>query len=170
MKKNKEEIEKSDIFRAFEYQDKFTKSGKDIKNQINSVVLPRLNSELTTYSEKANRLLEECGAMPKREISTYWSVDRKIQVPYKTFDWCETCFYEKNVHGNFETLSVDEDVPNCTAPASEYEANKRREYNGTVEMICNIMTDIKACEILLSNMEDGKTYSLNMSQLLALDF
>lgn len=170
---SKRKIEKSDIYNAFAYsKDSFSKTGEQIKQQINSVVMPRLNADLSLYSEKANNLLQDCGGTPKMEISSYWRNERKINVPFKRFDWCETFYPERDsVRSGFETLSADDDNKSeCQPPASKFEAQKRCEYNECVEMICNIMVDIKACEVLLHNVEDKKSYDLNMSQIVALDF
>jgi len=169
MENKNNEIQKSDIFYAFEGAQEFVKKGSVIKEQITNVVLPKLNSTLSDYSEKASNILEDCGEMPNKEVGKWWTVDHKIVCPYRIYDWCELYYNGDGLHSDFESLSV-EDVKKCNKPKSQAEAENRKKYNEYVDTICNVLTDIKACEILMRSIVVDKDYTLNLRQLVALDF
>lgn len=168
------EFEKSDIMSALSYENPFmiSKTGKEIKEQCQNVILPELNSTLAAKKQTADELLKECGNAPTKEPYEYWCGGIKMNPGYKIYDWEETYYPENNSGNMMESLSYtdsEETKKRMNIPASKEQAIKRREYNDIVHAICEIMTDVKACEIL-ATVPDDKTYDLSPKQILALKF
>ena len=144
-----EETEKSDIMYALGNGNiKVTKTGKEIKDQVDSVLLPELNGALATKEAEATAKLGECGNAPTKDPDTWWTGDVKMDVGFKVYDWREREWCQ-NDGRMYPTLSASDEAEkkgNC--PTSAAEAKAREEYNELVRCICNIKVDIKACEIL----------------------
>lgn len=168
-------IEKSDILYAlsgYESKIKFKKSGKEIKEQLNSSVIPTLNVELSTAEAEADEILKECGDAPTHDVPEYWTGDLHIELPYKFYEWDETSVPENNNVGIVASFSPDSYQKRCckNAPASQDEADARCKYNEQVRKIANITTDIKACEIVSKNLKDNEQVELTVRQLVAFKF
>jgi hypothetical protein len=169
-----EDIEKSDIMEAISYDDNFriAKSGKEIKEQIQNVILPKKQAELAVKKGEADDLLEECGAAPTKDVCKWWLGNMDIECGYKYYDWEETCMKCDKGGEVYSSLSYEnqEGKPKCNCPETIEEAQARRKYNDTVNIICNILVDIKACEILTKNLSDDATIKLTPRQIVAFDF
>ena len=64
--------EKSDIMYAFSGGDiKISKTGKQIKEQVDNVILPELNAALAVKENEATEKLKECGQAPTACIPTW---------------------------------------------------------------------------------------------------
>lgn len=166
------EVEKSDIINALSYQGeiKVSKTGKEIKQQVDDVLLPDLNAKLAVKEEEATKKLADCGDAPTRDVDPWWTGDVKIDVGYKVYSWNETyCNEEKANDSVAGSLSGEEKKKEFNCPESKEEADCRRCYNDIVRAICDIKVDIKACEIL-KELKDGTTYDLTPRQALALRF
>lgn len=167
------EVEKSDIMNALSYQDeiKVSKTGKEIKQQVDDVLLPDLNAKLAVKEEEATKKLADCGDAPTCDVDPWWTGNVKMDVGYKVYSWDETYYNEEKANDSVAgSLSGEEKKKkefNC--PESKEEADCRRCYNDIVRAICNIKVDIKACEIL-KELKDGTTYDLTPRQVLALRF
>lgn len=169
------DIKKSDILYAlsgYESKIKFRKTGKEIKEQLNSSVVPALNSELLAAQTKADEMLKECGDAPTHDVPEYWTGDLHIELPYKFYEWDETRVPETNNVGVVASFSPDSYQKRCckNAPASQEEAEARCDYNEQVRKIANITTDIKACEIVSKNLKDNESVELTVRQLVAFKF
>jgi hypothetical protein len=168
-----QEFEKSDIMQAMSYENPFTiqKTGKEIKEQCQNVILPELNSVLSIKKTEADNILQECGIAPKQSAPEYWCGGIKMDVGYRIYDWEETYFPENNgnVMQSLSAPNAEEQRQRMNIPETKEQAIKRREYNEIVHAICEVMTDIKACEIL-STIPDDKKYELSPKQILALKF
>lgn len=166
------EIEKSDIMNAISYGGNFKvkKSGKEIKEQITNVILPTKQAELATEKAKADKLLSECGAAPTNDVCSWWTNDIKMDVGYKVYSWEECCL--RCCDGVSDSLSWEhqQDKPKCNAPQTEDESTARRNYNDSVQKICHILVDIKACEILTKNLNDKDSIELTPQQVLVFKF
>lgn len=166
------EVEKSDIMNALSYQGeiKVSKTGKEIKQQVDDVLLPDLNAELVVKEEEATKKLADCGDAPTRDVDPWWTGDVKMDVGYKVYSWDETYYNEEKANDSVAgSLSGEEKKEEFNYPESKEEADFRRCYNDIVRAICNIKVDIKACEIL-KELKDGTTYDLTPRQALALRF
>lgn len=165
-----EETEKSDIMYALGNGNiKVTKTGKEIKDQVDSVLLPELNSALATKEAEATAKLGECGNAPTKDPDTWWTGDVKMDVGFKVYDWREREWCQ-NDGRMYPTLSASDEAEkkgNC--PTSAAEAKAREEYNELVRCICNIKVDIKACEIL-KTLKDNTQYELTPRQVITLKF
>lgn len=164
-----DDIEKSDVMNAIQYGGniQITKTGKEIKESVQNILLPELNAQLGEKKTAADSLLEDCGDAPKRSINPWWTDDLRIEVPYKIYEWNEIDYDDRSQTGVIGSLSPDhyakvEKKYNFAKSAEEAEA--RRKYNDEVRAIANILVDLKACEILLQ-LKDNKKYALTPKQL-----
>lgn len=165
-----EKTEKSDIMYALGNGNiEITKSGKEIKEQVESVLLPELNANLAVKEAEATEKLGECGDAPTSDPDPWWTGDVKIDVGYKIYSWREMdfCKPESRMYDSLSASDEAEKKGNC--PTSEAEAKARREYNDIVRAICNIRVDIKACEIL-KELKDNTQYKLTPRQVITLKF
>lgn len=166
------DIEKSDIMSAISYSNniKFKKSGKEIKEQITNVILPAEQAELAAEKVNADKLLAECGTAPTKDVLSWWTEGIKMDVGYKYYPWeeCRMCCRE-NLSDSL-SWEHQEEKPKCNVPQTEDECEARRKYNESVEKICRIMVDIRACELLQKNLSDGDSIELTPQQLLSFKF
>lgn len=165
------EVEKSDVMDALSYQSdiKVSKTGKEIKEQVDGVLLPAMTAELAVKEAEADKKLKDCGDAPTREPDKWWTDGIKMDCGYKIYDWDET--YVPNNEGRMVNTLSAEDAKDKKGnmPENQEQANCRREYNDLVRAICNIKVDIKACEIL-KTLKDSTEYELSPRQVLALKF
>lgn len=178
IKAEEQEIEKSDVYEAIAGHNgesiKISKTGAEIKEHIKTVLLPAMNSELENCERKADDLLEETGDAPKKEVDRWWTREMRIAVPYRIYDWDETYFSKDNKSGMIaDSLSAEhlaEKKSNLkNYPATEEQAAARQKYNEAVRNICNVLIDIKACEVL-EKIDDTKTFELTPQQVWAFRF
>lgn len=165
-----ESTEKSDIAYALNQGNiKVTKMGKEIKDQVDSVIMPELTSKLAVQETRATEKLKDCGNAPTHEPDDYWTGGVKMDTGYSVYNWDEMRWCPEDGR-LYDTLSASDEAEkrgNCAT--SEAEALARREYNEAVRAICNIKTDIRACGIL-KELKDGTQYELTPQQVLALKF
>lgn len=169
--KEPSEVEKSDIMNALDYGSsiKVSKTGKEIKKQITDVVLPELNAELAVKKNEANEKLKDCGSAPTKEPETYWTAGIKMDCGHKVYDWEET-YVPRKEGVSVDTLSAEDAIDkHVNVPENQEQSNARRAYNDCVRAICNIMVDIKACEIL-GSLKDGTEYELTPRQMTTFKF
>lgn len=168
------DVEKSDIMEAISYGSSntnfgFKKTGKEIKEQIKNTILPTKQAELATKKAEADKLLAKCGAAPTKDVCRWWINNIKMEVGYKTYE--EECCMK--TQGNYvcDTISWGEDnLPKCNCCETEEQCKARRDYNNIVEIICRILVDIKACEILTKNLKDEDSITLTPQQLVVFQF
>lgn len=168
-------ITKSDIMYAlngYETKIKFRKSGKEIKEQLNSVVIPALNADLAIAKSEADAVLKKCGDAPTHDVPEYWTGDLKIDLDYKFYEWDETRVPDTNNTGIVSSFSPESYKSRCckNAAATQEEADARCKYNECVRKIANITTDIKACQIVAKNLKDNESVELTVRQLVAFKF
>lgn len=161
------EIEKSDIMNVISYDSniKFGKLGKEIKAKLKADILPPLNAKLQVLTAEIESKLADCGGAPTETVPTWWTSEIKMDVPFRIFSWqaCDVCEGPK-VAGS---LIAGEEQENPVTP----EMRKcRQEYNDKVREYANVATDIKACEILETNLSDNERYQLSPRQLTVFGF
>lgn len=167
-----EKTEKSHIADALSYGNdiKVSKTGKEIKAQVKDIVIPKLNAELEEWKGKADKLLESCGKAPTKTPEPWWTADTEIEVPYKVYKWDETYIPQQRDSVTYETLSAeDAAAKKGNIPENAEQAKARNDYNEAVRMVCNVLVDLKACDVLLL-LKDGKEYELTPRQVLTLGF
>lgn len=167
-----EVVEKSDIMGSLEYGNeiKISKTGKEIKDQIDSVILPELNASLLVKKNQADEKLKECGTCPSRDADRYWTNGMKIDCGYKVYPWDETYVPETSNRNMMSSLSAeDSKEKKGNIPESAEQAASRSSYNDIVREICNILVDIKACEIL-KTLKDETDYELTPRQVVTFRF
>lgn len=166
------DVEKSDVMDALSYQGdiKVSKTGKEIKDQVDTVLLPAMTADLAVKEAEADKKLKGCGTAPTKDPDKWWTDGIKMDCGYKIYDWEET--YVPNNDGGkiMSSLSAsDAEDKKGNVPENQEQATCRREYNDIVRAICNIKVDIKACEIL-KTLADNKEFELSPRQALALRF
>lgn len=173
-----DEVEKADILNAVSNCDNpitMKKSGKEIKEQIQSVVLPEKRASLQEKKKEAEELLEECGNAPTHGIPPYYTGNIKTEdIPFRIYEWNET-YYREDKPTVMSSLSVydqeDKEIKlKINAPANAEQGAAREKYNQEVYKYCEILTDIKCCEILLKNLKDTDNLELTARQILAFQF
>ena len=168
------DIEKSDIMDAITYGGCSTnfhikKTGKEIKEQIKSVILPDKQAKLATMKAEADRLLGCCGTAPTHDVCKWWCNDIPMDCGYKIYNWEELKMPCNDDNYVCDTLNWEKKTtPNV--PTTEEERKSRNDYNETVEKICRILVDVKACEILQKNLTDDTTIELTPKQILVFQF
>lgn len=166
------DVEKSDVMDALSYQGdiKVSKTGKEIKDQVDTVLLPAMTADLAVKEAEADKKLKDCGTAPTKDPDKWCTDGIKMDCGYKIYDWEET--YVPNNDGGkmMSSLSAsDAEDKKGNVPENQEQATCRREYNDIVRAICNIKVDIKACEIL-KTLADNKEFELSPRQVLALRF
>lgn len=161
------EIEKSDIMNVISYDSniKFGKLGKEIKAKLKADILPPLNAKLQVLTAEIESKLKDCGGAPTETVPPWWTSEIKMDFPFRIFSWqaCDVCEGPK-VAGS---LIAGEEQENPVTP----EMRKcRQEYNDKVREYANVATDIKACEILETNLSDNERYQLSPRQLTVFGF
>lgn len=164
-----DDIEKSDVMNAIQYSGniQITKTGKEIKESVQNILLPELNAQLEEKKTAADSLLEDCGNAPTHNTNPWWTDDLRIEVPYKIYDWQETEYNDRSqtsVVGSLSAEHSEKVEKKYNFAKSVEEAEARRKYNDEVRAIANIIVDLKACEILLQ-LKDNKEYVLTPKQL-----
>ena len=166
------DIEKSDIMDAISYSNefKFSKTGKEIIEKVKNVILPKKNAELEAKKAEADKLLSDCGNAPTASVCRYWLNSFNLDCGYKLYEWHE-CRQESKAE-IYDSLSWEhqEQQPKAKCPKTEDEARVRCKYNDAVEIICRIMIDIKACQILINNLKENETIKMTPQQLCVFGF
>lgn len=184
------EIEKSVIYEALQNENTIPvkKTGKEIKEQLVSVVIPYVKEKLSSHKAKEEEILKQCLGVPTEEVYQYGIKLTKEEFPYNRFSWKEVTFKEPK-----EEVIVEEDdccdcedsaviykefgdiEENGEAEISEYAPTKevadlRAKYNHIIEEIRDYIIDLKTAEVLKKNISDTQEYWLNAKQLMALKF
>lgn len=166
------DVEKSDVMDALSYQGdiKVSKTGKEIKDQVDTVLLPAMTADLAVKEAEADKKLKDCGTAPTKDPDKWWTDGIKMDCGYKIYDWEETYVTNNDGGKMMSSLSAsDAEDKKGNVPENQEQATCRREYNDIVRAICNIKVDIKACEIL-KTLADNKEFELSPRQVLALRF
>lgn len=94
----------------------------------------------------------------------------KIDCGYKVYPWDETYVPETSNRNMMSSLSAeDSKEKKGNIPESAEQAASRSSYNDIVREICNILVDIKACEIL-KTLKDETDYELTPRQVVTFRF
>ena len=160
------EIEKSDIMEAlsgYGSDIRFGKLGKEIKGKLKEL-LPNLTAKLQVASAEADSLLAQCDGAPDEDVPIWWTGEIKMDVPYRIFSWKARDCSERPAL--LDTAVGAEPGTTLTAEVCQC----RDKYNEKVRAIANIMTDIKAIEIMNNNLGDNDRYQLTPRQLTTLGF
>lgn len=179
------EIQKAEIFSALKYGNPIAvkKTGKEIKDQINTVILPFLLSKKEEVQINLSNFLDNAVVLPTCPCWTKIDINEE-EFPYKQYSWEETHFVEKSfgiIFKGFGDVAVDEecDEGECIKekikvspyyPQTKEESEARLKYNNLVEDYRDILMDIKTANVLLNTLKDNDEYYLNIEQLVGLKF
>nr|DAF40892.1 MAG TPA: hypothetical protein [Caudoviricetes sp.]DAG96080.1 MAG TPA: hypothetical protein [Herelleviridae sp.] len=160
------ELQKADIMNAISYDSniRFSKLGKEIKAKLKADVLPSLNAKLQVLSAEIESKLEDCGGVPTESVPAWWTSEIKMELPFRIFSWQDRdCSPGPQLAGTL----VGEEKENPVTPEM---CRCREEYNDKVREYANVATDVKACEILETNLSDNERYQLSPRQLTVFGF
>lgn len=178
---NIKEINKAEIFEALKQYDNkimFNKKGKEIKEQVQNVILPFIIQKISDCKFKLNYFLQNTTLPPKQPVWCRLELTED-EFPYKLYSWEETNYQEKSVNSLFKGFGdCDSDVAcdtaeNCCVEpcaASLEIAESRKKYNCCVEELRDLICDFKTANVLINSLEDEQDYWLNLEQLTALKF
>jgi len=180
--KEPQEINKAEVFGALKNYNNsvmIKKTGKEIKDHIQNVILPFLLAKKEDLKLKIDTFLSNTIVMPS---SPCWTRIRfsEEEFPYKQYSWEESNWIEKSFGYLFKGFGdCDEECEEgeCIEkkidfyyPQNKEEAKARSEYNKDVEDYRDILMDIKTANVLIANLKDTDEYFLNLEQLTALNF
>ena len=79
------DVEKSDVMDALSYQGdiKVSKTGKEIKDQVDTVLLPAMTADLAVKEAEADKKLKDCGTAPTKDPDKWWTDGIKMDCGYK---------------------------------------------------------------------------------------
>lgn len=169
------EIEKSDIMEAISYSSEFgfEKTGKEIKENINSKILPKKRAAYEAKKGEIDKLLADCGDAPTKDICGWCKRGMDFELGYKSYDWSETYYHTADDYHD----CVCDAVPitggkevKKNLPCSAEQAETRQKYNRAVDILCDIMVDIKTCELLVNNIGDSQKIKLTPRQAIVFGF
>lgn len=178
------EIQKSEIFGALKNYNNpmvIKKTGKEIKKQINDIILPFLVGKKEEIQKTLTDFLASAVVLPTHPCWMKIKMD-EIEFPYKQYAWEEMNWSEKSfgqVFKGFGDIEIEEDCceEGCAEqmaspyyPQSKEEADARQKYNLLVEDFRDVIMDIKTANVLLNSLNDEDEYFLTVEQLVGLKF
>lgn len=182
--KEPKEIQKSEIFGALRnYNNPMSvkKTGKEIKEQINKIILPYLFEKKEEIQKQLSDFLEAAIVKPTHPCWMKIQIDEN-EFPYKKYDWEEVRWTEKafgHIFKGFGDIDIEEEecCDGCENlpispyyPQSKEEAEARDKYNRLVDDFKDIIMDIKTANVLINSLKDEDEYWLNIEQLVGLKF
>lgn len=136
----------------------FSKTGKEIKNQIATVLLPALTAQKTALAAQLLLVAKNCGELePDQELGSYHyrgfgAVLPKMKV--YSYKLCEQPW---------------DNTTNSRAEMTE-EMKACNQYNELVQQIVSTAADIEYCGMLARNLKDDGKFELTPDQVLGLQF
>lgn len=168
------DMEKSDIMEAIAYSGniKVKKTGKEIKEQLSKVVIPAKTAALEAKKAEATTYLKDCGDAPTQEPENWRCRQYHIEVPFKMYRWDEmrTKCCDQRVVDSLSYEHQEGCKPECNCPKTKDEACARENYMEAVRCVCEIMVDLKACDLLVKNLKDNENIELTPTQVVAFQF
>ena len=135
----------------------FNKTGKEIKTQIVTILLPLLEAQKIQLETELISIAKDITPEPDTFVGDYaYRGFSKVLPKVGRYSWdlCENKWDE---------------MSRSTAPATD-EQKAMRNYNDIAEKIVSTMADIQYSTLLSRNVEDSKKYELTSDQILALQF
>lgn len=149
---------------------KFSKTGEEIKNKV-TVLLASISAKELECKVGMAALLEKIGFMPSQTLDEWELRGLPLESEFKRFSW-DQCQYDERNNGNAAYLSKTSDGEslNTKTASCKEEADNCRGYNQKLEMMLNCCRDRIKAETFIRNIDEKKTYELNLSQLTSLGF
>ena len=156
-----EELEKGMVTESFgSYSNNklsFNKTGKQIKEQITTILLPLLEAQKIQLETELVSTAKDIEAEPDSTVSDYaYRGFSKVLPKVSRYSW-EMC------ENRWDEMSR-------TTPPITDEQKAMRIYNDIAEKIVSTMADIQYAALLSRNVDDKKSYELTSDQVLALQF
>lgn len=167
--KSEDTIEKSHISNAFLYSNnfKFNKTGKEIKDQIDKVIIEE-QAESEAAKSELTKMAKDIPAndLPTQESYIPSRFEGKITPVYKKYRW-ERCYYNENDKSSTVDYS---NSTNSIKATSQEEADFCTNWNKNVEKFYDSQQEIIILQTLKNNLQDKQKYELTQEQLFALNF
>ena len=165
-------FEKGGIGSAFNSSNslKITKTGKEIKDQLSSTVMPELEAELIAVKSEMDDKLAECGSAPTQNPDEWDTNGIKLDVGYKKYKYGEV-YCKRSDESIFDSFTAEDALAkkgNCPENLAQEEA--RGCYNTCFNKLCDLMVEKKTCGLLFNGLKDEENYELTSNQLLSLRF
>lgn len=134
----------------------FTKTGKEIKAQITTVLLPALNAQKTALSAQLLVVAGTCGEVePDQDLSSYHYRGFAAVLPKMKVYSYKLC---------------EQPWENGNRPEPTEEMKCYNQYNDLVQQIVSTAADIEYCGMLSRNLKDEGKFELTPDQVLGLQF
>lgn len=176
---SKDDLIKGELSDAISYNGlggaKFKKTGKEIKEAL-SKLEEKIEEKIGTLKEKQEELIEKIGLHPTEKLDNWQKRGLgKEADDMKRFPWemtyCNTENGKMNSGSDTYMPSSGKMVEEVRKSAScQEEANNCREYNRLVEDCVSACQDLQKSGVFSRNIDEKKTYELNLSELSALGF
>ena len=155
-----DDLQKGLVTDSFQYDSKmdFIKTGKDIKAQVNGVLIPLLEAQKTRLNADLVAKAKDIDCDPDSVVDSYEYRGFSGVLPQVgQYSWDQ--YGKKYDNNGMSTEACDEDQAKCM-----------REYNEIARNLVSTMADIYYSSLLARNMEDAKKYTLTAKQVIALQF
>jgi hypothetical protein len=157
---DEDDLQKGLVTDSFQYDSKmdFIKTGKDIKAQVNGVLIPLLEAQKTRLNADLVSKAKDIDCDPDSTVDSYeYRGFAGVLPQVAQYSWD---MYGKKYDSNgMSTEACDEDQAKCM-----------RKYNEIARNLVSTMSDIYYSSLLARNMEDSKKYTLTTKQVIALQF
>jgi hypothetical protein len=135
----------------------FNKTGKQIKDQIDTILLPLLDAQLLQLNTELISISKDITIQPDDFISEYeYRGFAKVLPKVARYSYKQT------------ENEYDRSMNRCEPQTEEQLACSK--YNHISSQIVSTMSDIQYSKLLSKNLEDNKKYELTTDQILALQF
>jgi hypothetical protein len=136
----------------------FTKTGKQIKDQINNTILPALNTQKTDLTTKLIAAGKLCGDDdPDQQVGSWY---------YKGFGKTLPMMMVYS----YKMCEPEYDSYSKSYPEKTDDQKARQQYNELVYAVISTCGDIEYCSMLSRNLDDKTKFELTPDQLSGLQF
>ena len=171
------DLEKGALSDAFLYSDnlKFEKTGKEIKDQIDTLVAAEVAESIVlkaAAAAQAKLIEDDYDVKPSSDFSEYSfrGYKRKIAIDMKRFDWRELSYNSDSSEKLFSAPVGGSDVQSIKTCSSKEESEAKYKYNDMVEKYLESLVEIEVIKTIKGGLNDKEKYQLNQRQLTALNF
>lgn len=160
-------IEKA-MFDSFRYgmnTQSFKKTGKDIKTKL-AALKTKIEAKKTAIGTEMTNTLDKIEDKPTEKLGEYNTNGDETLEAMRVFNWNQTCYNSKSAVSEYSA----EAKKSIAYAATQEEADLCRKYNDLVYQFMRVYTDAKLVGVYERNLEEGKTYDLNLDQIKELGF
>ncbi len=167
-------LNKGEISDSFKYDNeiKYPKTGVEIKKQLATEIVKKADF-LKQLALRLSLLKEYIEVEPLEETPNYLFNEKRETIlnicPFADKIYDEKMSYlDSDLNSRITPRGFSEEKVGFAK--DEKQAESCREYNQKIRMCCEIANEISICKTMHDNIEEGKTYQLNLKQLTSLKF